>query len=445
MRYLLSMILAGGMLLASLWGGGSLLYSLARVQHFDRVVGTLPSEWTQTLLASALNRLNLSLQLSPACAETWYDRGRLLEAYRHLAPAAWQPMPWEPDLICALSLSPASPLPLLKLAMACTVGAPSLFGQDTGRCGPLFQALLARDPNYGYAHFRYAEYLYTRALAQPARREELAGQVCREYGLALSGMSVSHLVRDHHLQRAYYNCTNLANTFQAARRLEPSDPAQWELLGRGLGRKSDSAWKEIGQAVIQDLQTRNASVADYAALAKGLAKAARPLEGARVLESFTATHPDVSQGWEELLRYLTVNWRWFAREDSVRVLREAQGRARLALAPGLYFLARSCQLNERALAWSFFNKLYQLEPNNSEIYAAIARCNLAWGQHPAAVAYCQKALILQPNSAALHVELGKVYVAMKEFKKAMDQFQQALDLDPTDRHAKEAIKAMGIY
>jgi tetratricopeptide (TPR) repeat protein len=444
MRYLLGILLAAGLCLIALWTSASVFFAWSQTDLPGNAAKWVQSTEAPSLVGASLAHLNASLKLNPAMSASWLARGGLLQLYGRLLPKAWQGASWEQDMVAAMIRSPSHVVPLFKLALACAEGYSQL-ASGPAQCDRLFLALLSREPQYGYVHFRYADYLYTMALVNPGRKRELAARVCQQYGQALESMGSTRLLRAWHEKRAYYNCLNLADSYPVARSLGPSSTNQWKLLGVGLGRKSEEFWNQAQPAVLDDLQATGAPLANYAALARGLGKVNRYERGARVLRAYVSRHPEDARGWEALVRYLDKNIKWFTNSTLVNALLEAERKAKPQLSSGLYFLGKSCQLKEHSLAESFFQKILRLEPNNSKIYASMAHCLMGLGQKQAAIIYYKKALELAPNSDTLHVELGRAFASSKEYNRAIEEFQKALDLNPNDHRAKQEIHRMGIY
>jgi tetratricopeptide (TPR) repeat protein len=444
MRYCLGILLAAGLFLIALWTSASVFFAWSQADLPSKTVKWVQSAEAPSFVGASLAHLNTSLKLNPTASASWLARSSLLQFYGHLLPEAWRDVSWEQDMVAAMIRSPAHVVPLFKLALACAKGYSQL-ASGSAQCEQLFLALVSRDPQYGYVRFRYADYLYTRALVDPGRKRELAVRLCQQYGLALNSMDSTRLLHAWHEKRAYYNCLNLADSYPVARSLGPSSARQWGLLGVGLGRKSEEFWDQAQPAVLNDLQANGSPLANYTALAHGLGKVKRYKRGARVLRAYVSRHPEDARGWEALARYLDKNIKWFTNSTLVNALLEAERKAKLQLSSGLYFLGKSCQLKEQSLAESFFQKILCLEPNNSKIYASMAHCLMGLGQKQEAIIYYQKALNLDPNSYTLHVELGRAYASSREYNRAIDEFQKALDLNPNDHRAKQEIRRMGIY
>jgi len=445
MRYLLSALLAGAVILVVLWTTASIYRddpqkNLAAIKQ----VALDPGKSSPLFLAS-LAEINNSLRFNPASDDAWLIRGRLLELHPNLAPYARPPYSWENDLFQAIVRSPARVVAWLRLALVCAGGATRLTGSLASNCGLIFQALLSREPQYGYAHFRYGDYLYTQALRTPKRKGELAGGVCKHYGKGLNIMAGTKLMRGWHEKRAYYNCTNLADNFSVMLELQPFRAHQWELLGQGLGRKGQAFCDGAQPLINNALASRHASLDAYARLAKGLAKNANPECGLATLQAYVIRHQDDGLGWKSLVRYIDQNKTIFDGQALVHAVSDAARLAKPELSSGLYFLGKSCQLKRDDLADIFFQKLLALEPQNSAIYTKMARCLMSRGRTMEAIGFYRKALSLKPASASLHIELGRAYSKNKDYNKAVEQFQKALDLNQDDKRAQKELRRMGIY
>lgn len=216
--------------------------------------------------------------------------------------------------------------PILRLALTCSAGYAHLVTGNK-RCDSLFKAVLTREPQYGYGHFRYAEYLYSQALGNPDQRHTYANSVCKNFGQALSKLASTRLLRGWHEDRAFYNCPNLALDMEQFFALGPDTKRQWYLLGQGLGRKGNYFWRRNQGVVIAHLRDRHAPLAYYDGLASGLAKAAIAKGGAEVLHAYTSDHPQDGIGWEAFIRYLDAQKNSLGPESVKSALIEASQKA----------------------------------------------------------------------------------------------------------------------
>lgn len=437
-------MLAAVVLLVSLWTASSLYHSEALPGIPSKVLAAGTSAEDKALLFNCLSSLNKILAFNPGESGYWYSRSKLIELGRLALPPDWQDHSWEKDLSRAIVRSPADVAPILRLAITCAAGYGRLVITNN-RCDGLFEALLARAPQYGYGHFRYAEYLYTLALGNPNQRQMFADSVCKNYGQALNKLAESRLLRSWHENRAFYNCTNLAFDMKQILTLGPDTKRQWYLLGQVLGRKGEFFWGRNQGTAIAHLRDRKALLVYYDSLANGLANAAIAEGGAEVLHAYIFDHPQDAKGWEAFIRYLDKNKDNLGPELVESALIEANKKVNLELSPSLYFLGKACQLKNQELVKSLFAKLVIIYGENPEIYTAMARCQFSLGYRPESINYFHRALKLSPSSPKLHIELGRVYASNKQFVQAIDEFQKALDLNPGDKAAKREMRRIGIY
>lgn len=443
-RSILSMVLVCVILLVALWTSSSLYYSGAQAGIPQKAITVGSSKEVKAKTVAALSYLNKSLALNPALPEMWQSRSKLIELSRPVLPPNWRDYSWEEDLSRAIVRSPAEVSPILRLALTCASGYLNL-NRVNNCCDGLFEALLARAPQYGYGHFRFAEYLYTQALGNPKQKHKLADSICKNYGQALDKLADTRLLRSWHEKRAYYNCINLAIDMKQVLTLGPDTKRQWYLLGQDLGRKGKSFWSRNQGTALAYLRDRKAPLADYGGLANGLAKTSSPENGAEVLHAYAAYHPQDGRGWETFIRYLDKNKKSLGSELAESALIEASQKANLELSSGLYFLDKACKLNNQELVGSLFTKLVTLDRENPEVYALMARCQFSLGYGPKSIDNFHRAIRLSPSSPILHTELGRAYAANKQFDQAIDEFQKALDLKPGDQAAKREMRRMGIY
>lgn len=99
------------------------------------------------------------------------------------------------------------------------------------------------------------------------------------------------------------------------------------------------------------------------------------------------------------------------------------GKTRTGLAKTLgYFYAREGRLRE---ARQFFEAAAQADPNDADLYAALAQVSARAHDHRAAVAYFEKSLALKPSPATLR-ELIALHVAAGEWEPAAERSEALL-------------------
>lgn len=296
MRHLLAILLVLTILLAAAWSVASLLaYNNITVstrysaQHFPRL-------W---------ERSNATLILNPANASYWDQRADLALRYGSSLPPKQRDALVNFNLYKAAALAPSWEVPLLKAANRCSVGHHSVTSSNSEPCRSLYEAVLQRNPTYGYARYRYADFIFNQTTGTPPTKIEQIESLCRQYGRALHLMRLT-LRNNSWYQKAqanaYNRCLGLATDYDQARLLKPETDTQWQLMGLGIGREWKIAgWAAAQKTILRDLKEKSANLDQYKALALGLAKGGIPQASDDVMQEYLSIYPSDPKAWLALL------------------------------------------------------------------------------------------------------------------------------------------------
>lgn len=350
-------------------------------------------------------------------------------------------------MAAAMVRSPSDGMPLLQLALASSKGYTQIAGYQPARAEILFAALFRRMPDYAYARLRYAEHLHARALAAGPGRAALVERMCRIYGQALTSLSdtSAHLVQNWHATQAYHDCISLSDSYDTIRDLRPRTQRQWHLLGREVGARGDEFWQGVWPGIQADLRERREPLASYFGLSQGLVDSKQYQAAKLVLETYVAQAPADLKGWESLVRLLSSHQGAFGGEVVAEALRHAASALPGTLSQfdsGLYLMSRCCHIRQQALAELYFSRLQPLEPDNPNVYAALARCRQIADRMDQAIALFRKAISLSKDPYALHLELGQAYLRVKSYNLALEQLNMAMALRPDDPRARQEVKRL---
>ncbi len=438
MRLALGILLALVLVLAAAWSGASLL--LERNPPASGLSAQrLAQEEQRLATAQALNPANAAYQVRMA----------------ELALAGGPELPLPPREALASSclrqaslLSPSWEVPLLRLANLCAGHPPAAAPPQATGCQTLYLAALQRNPTYGYAHYRYADFLYDQALAAPRVPRGQVGVMCRRYGQAL------HLMRPtlrydlwyrKAQARAYARCLELASGYAQARLLAPEDIQQWEDLGQGLASNlGEMGWSSAREAALRDL-AQAGGLPGYKHLARGLIQGGLPRAGEEVLRAYISRYPSDPAAWQELLRNMLGNRAVFRPEEVIAAV--VQARQQASFTPEqLYLLAQAARrAGEVEISLSILGQVVAADPNNPKGLLNLGDSFLAAGRTKEAIGAYQRAVRLAPETGDYHLALGLAYARDMQFEAAVREIQLALDLNPQDRRAQAALRKMGVY
>lgn len=438
MRRLLGILLALAMLLAAAWSVASLL-----------AAGTQPAAGSAAQqFHRPWKRLNLALLLNPANAFYWNQRAELARTSGSALSPRQRDSLVKFNRRQAAALAPAWEVPWFNMAKQCAVRQSRLPPEEAEACRALYLAALQRNPTYGYAHYRYADFLYDQAAGtSPAQPGQIEG-VCRQYGQSLHLMRPTLRYQPWYRQaeeRAYGRCLGLAESYAQARLLEPETGRQWQLMGLGLGKNpGPGGWDSASKPLFQDLRRQAAGLDQYRALARGLEMAKQPFHD-RVFREYLALHPADPQAWRELVTSMLNQKKIFSGPQVAAVIDQARRQA--VFSPDqMLFLASAARISgKKETAFSILKQALAADPASPKAFVVLGECLMADGRPKEAIKAYERAVALSPNFPDYHVYLGLAYARDKQYEAAVRQIQRALDLNPQDKKAKAALKKMGVY
>lgn len=437
MRHLLGILLALAILLAAAWAAASLLID----SHH------LP---TATSAAGANQRLGEQLEaallLNPAKASYWNLRAQSVMASappvsaRHLdlAESCWQQ---------ASALAPSWEVPLLNLAKQCVLRPASAPSEQAKPCGLFYLATLRRNPTYGFARYRYADFLYDQAgdsYLSPAR----LASICREYGQGLHLMG--HTLRNSWYRkaesRAYGRCLALVTTYQQALWLQPASNRQWLLMGLGLGKNlGPKGWARASSSILRDFKEDGAGLDQYTALAAGLEKAGLSFASYEAMRAYVSSHPADPKGWLGLMLTMLRHKKAFTGSQVMVVIKQARKQAVFDLDQKLILAMAARRAGDMDSAINILRDAISADPSAPKAFIQLGDCLLAAARPKEAIEAYQKAVALVPTSPDYRVSLGMAYAKDKQYEAAVQEIQRALDLNPQHKKAKLTLKKIGIY
>ncbi len=439
----LSILITAGVMLVSCWALGSFVYRQSLSIWIELTRKEITSVTSKTYGAKALNLIEISLDLAPGNASYWFERGRLLSRMGYSDSGVLKSN-WEKDYRRSMVRSPSQDLPLLKLANMCAVGQPPSNDSNFDVCQRLYQATFVRNSTYGYAHYKYGNYLYKQSRLCEHRDSELVAEMCREYGVGIKLMSAGLKIADM-AKKSYSNCLRLADNYAIARVLKPFTSQQWEWMGLGLGRKGDVFWVDSWPEVSLDLTEAQGSRNDYIALARGLERSHSLKSSAKVLKYYLIKHPKDFKVWESLIRFMDRHRTIFSENEIVMAMSKAATVKGSDLSANLILGKIACRAGHADLLKSFFSKAKLLGPKNSKVFVAIGSCHEYLKKYEVAIEFYKKAIILDLDNAELYVKLGRAYASIKKYQEAAEQLERALVLNPKHLGAKLTLKQMGIH
>lgn len=440
MRHLLGILLVLTSLLIAAWSAASL---------FTANIHSVPADFTDQQFQQRWGRLNTALVLNPANAFFWNQRAAIaLRSGSALSPQRRDGLV-EFSQYQATALAPSWEVPLLNMANQCAVRQNSAPSGDAEPCRSLYLAVLQRNPTYGYAHYRYADYLYDQAHRTPLAQAELIASVCRQYGQSLHLMRPTLRNNSWYRKaeaRAYTKCLSVATDYTQARLLKPENDTQWQLMGLGLGNKfGPGGWTRAYKLVLNDLKEEGAGLDQYKALAHGFEKANLAEIGKDVLQHYLVISPSDSKAWLELVNLLLRHKKFFSNQEVVEAITQAQQHAVFAPQQMLSLASAARSASEMEMAISILGKAIVADPTAPNAFVNLGECLLADRRPKEAIKAYEQAVALSPNLPEYHVYLGLAYAKDKQFEAAVQEIQRALDLNPHDKKAKAALKKMGVY
>ena len=440
MRHLLGILLVLAILLIAAWSAASL---------FTANSPPAPAESTTQQFHQQWKRIETALFLSPANALYWNQRAKLaLTCGSALSPER------RDDLVKfsryqAAALAPSWEVPLLNAANQCAAGQHATRSRDAELCRSLYLAVLQRNPTYGYAHYRYADFLYDQAAGTSPAQPEQIKSLCRQYGQSLHLMRLT--LRNNYWYRkararAYSRCLDLATDYDQARLLKPETDSQLQLMGLGLGKKLGAAgWTAARKSIFRDLKETSAGLDQYQALAHGLERAGLPRAGEDVLLEYLSISPSNPKAWLALVDAMLRQKKVFTGLEVVEAIRRAQEQAVFIPEQMLSLASAARQVGQAEMAVSILRKALVADPTAPNAFAGLGESLLAAGQPKEAIEAYRQAVDLAPNSPDYHVQLGLAYAKDKQYEAAVQAIQRALDLNPQDKKANAALKKMGVY
>lgn len=440
MRHLLGILLVLAILLIAAWSAASL---------FTANSPSTPAEPTAQQFHQQWGRLKTALLLSPANALYWNQRAKLaLTCGSALSPELRDELV-KLSQYQAAALAPSWEVPLLNAANQCAAGQPSIHSREAELCRSLYLAVLQRNPTYGYAHYRYADFLYDQAaVTSPAQPEQIKS-LCRQYGQSLHLMRLT--LRNNRWyrnarSRAYSKCLGLATDYDQARLLKPETDSQLQLMGLGLGKKLGAAgWAAAHKSIFRDLKEKSAGLDQYQALAHGLEIAGLPRAGQDVLREYLSISPSNSKAWLVLLDAMLRQKKVFSNLEVVEAIRLAQEQAAFTPEQMLSLASAARRVGQMETAVSIMRKALAADPTSHNALAKLGDSLMAAGRPREAIEAYQHAVDIAPDLPDYHVRLGLAYAKDKQYEAAVQAIQRALDLNPHDKKANAALKKMGVY
>lgn len=440
MRHLLGILLVLAVLLITAWSTASLLSANSPTPQAGSTAKQFHQRW---------ERLELALKLNPANAFYWDHRAKLaLTSGSALSPER------RDDLVQlsqyqAAALAPSWEVPLLSMANQCSARRHSVPSRGAEPCRSLYLAVLRRNSTYGYAHYRYADFLYDQAAAASPAQLQLIESLCRHYGQSLHLMRPTLRYDPWYRKaeaQAYARCLALAVDYAQARLLKPESGEQWELLGLGFGKNLGAeGWPPASKLIFRDLKESDAGLDKYEALAHGLETAKAPRAAEEVLRAYLSRFPSDPKAWQDLVDIMIRHKNLFTDAEVMEAIGQAQKQA-VSTPEQMIFLAWAARRAGRMeTALSILKKTIAADPANPKAFIALGNCLMAAGQTKEAIKAYERAVILSPDSPDCHVYLGLAYAKDKQYEAAVKELQRALDLNPQDKKAVAALKKMGIY
>lgn len=99
-------------------------------------------------------------------------------------------------------------------------------------------------------------------------------------------------------------------------------------------------------------------------------------------------------------------------------------------------------------AWGMYQKSLEIKPDNSKVYYQLGDCALKSGQElESGIKYFELYLEKEANifvelKAHIHLQIGKIYEKLNDKANAKNEYNVALKLDPSNKQAKKALKAL---
>ena len=316
--------------------------------------------------------------------------------------------------------------------------------QDIVNCKKLYLAVLERYPVYGYAHYKYGQYLYDQCLMIRSCDEDSISEMCRSYGSGLKLMGTTFGLRSKE-NTAFANCISMSLNFSQVKKLNPSSPRQWELIGYEMGKKGPGYLDRNMPFALKHLADTRSGRHDYCRMAKGLEKAGLPRSGAQVIERFLSANITDARAWSKLVHMMNRNRKTFSKEEIVLILNRAMDSATPEESTSIDFGKTACEYGAFQLSKNFFAQALTLAPTNPGIFASYGDCSMRLGEYDTAIQLYKKSIKLDPKSGRYLVSLAKAYTRLNKFQLAEKQLELALRLDPNNKSAKRALRQMGIY
>jgi len=440
MRHLLGILLVLTTLLIAAWSAASLLITNS---------SPAPAESTAQQFQQRWGRLHTALNLNPANAFFWNQRATIaLRSGSALSPQRRDDLV-EFSQYQAAALAPSWEVPLLNMANQCAAHQYSVPSRDAKPCRSLYLAVLQRNPTYGYAHYRYADYLYDKSHRTPLAQAELIESLCRQYGQSLHLMRLTLLNNSWYRNaqaHAYSRCLGLATDYDQARLLKPETDSQWQLMGLGLGKKLGAVgWTAAYKSIFRDLKEKSASLDQYKALARGLERAGIPRADENILREYLSISPSDPKAWLALVDAMLRQKKVFTGPEIVEAISQASEQAVFTPGQMLFLASGARQAGQMEMALSILRKAIVADPTAPNAFVNLGECLLADRRHKEAIKAYEQAVALSPNLPDYHVYLGLAYAKDKQYEAAVQEIQRALDLNPHDKKAKAALKKMGVY
>lgn len=439
MRHLLGILLVLAMMLAAAWSGASLL-----------VAQSPPApELTTQQFQQRWGRLHAALLLNPANAFYWDQRAKLaLRSGSALSPERRDNLV-KASQYQAAALAPSWEVPLLSMANQAAARQNSTPSRDAEPCRSLYRAVLQRNPTYGYAHYRYADFLYDQAASPSPAQIQQIESLCRHYGQSLHLMRPTLRYNPWYRKaeaQAYTKCLGLAADYAQTRLLKPETGEQWELMGLGLGKSLGAeGWPPASKLIFRDLRETAAGLEKYEALAHGLETAKAPRAAEEVLRAYLSIFPSDPKAWQDLVDIMLRHKNLFTGPEVIEVIGQAQKQAISTPGQMLFLASAARRVGQMETALSILRKAIVADPADPNSFVGLGDYLLAAGRPKEAIKAYEQAVTLSPDSPDYHVYLGLAYANDKQYEAAVKEIQRALELNPQDKRAKSALKKMGIY
>lgn len=430
MRHLLGILLALAILLVAAWSAASLLAE------------------GNTSDAGPRSRLDSAILLSPANAEYYKIKsfraltkasGPGAQAHREAA---------EQNLLRASRLAPSWEKPILDLANLCAGSLRMADAPGARGCQELYLAALSRNPTYGYAHYRYGDFLHQLQVTGVSSLGSDLGQVCGQYHRALRLIRPTLGYTPWYKQaesQAFANCAGQAPDYAHAKILAPDTPRQWYLMGLHLGRKGAATWQGDRLEIYKDLAKSDERDDSCTSLAKGFDHGGLPEAGIAVIRHFLVNQPREPELWIALLKIMTRHHDVYRGPEIMTNIEKAAALCHFQPQDFLSLGRWACRYGDPQLADTLFQKAVSGSPSDPAAFAAWGKCLLESGRAAQAIKAYRKAVTMAPDSAEYHLSLGKALAQNHQFEPAIDEINRALSIDPNNKAAIDFLRSKGIY